>query len=152
MEVVFVVASSTNTQIPLLRTNKTQRLKSRWLKSLANRPLPSSKNPHFQNEAKCTTFLVKINFVCSGVRIVFISKAGHLTSFWKRGPGELGNDLVRHVKVFSRLLEVNGNWWKLKLNGLWHRKILILEHYFVNIILWTINAFRDMSLKIRKSV
>ena len=22
-----------------------------------NRPLPSSKNPHFQNEAKCTTFL-----------------------------------------------------------------------------------------------
>ena len=29
---------------------------------LDNRPLPSSKNPHFQNEAKCTTFLVKMSF------------------------------------------------------------------------------------------
>ena len=29
-----------------------------------NRPLPSSKNPHFQNEAKCTTFLVKMSFIC----------------------------------------------------------------------------------------
>ena len=28
-----------------------------------NRPLPSSKNPHFQNEAKCTTFLVKMSFI-----------------------------------------------------------------------------------------
>ena len=30
----------------------------------ANRPLPSSKNPHFQKEARCTTFLVKISFIC----------------------------------------------------------------------------------------
>ena len=28
------------------------------------RLLPSSKNPHFQNEAKCTTFLVKMSFIC----------------------------------------------------------------------------------------
>ena len=28
------------------------------------RPLPSSENPHFQNEAKCTTFLVKMSFIC----------------------------------------------------------------------------------------
>ena len=26
--------------------------------------LPSSKNPHFQNEAKCTTFRVKMSFTC----------------------------------------------------------------------------------------
>ena len=31
---------------------------------LEYRPLPSSKNPHFQNEAKCTTFLVKMSFIC----------------------------------------------------------------------------------------
>ena len=38
-----------------------QRLKmSLW----KNRPFPSSKNPHFQNEAKCTTFLVKMSFIC----------------------------------------------------------------------------------------
>ena len=30
----------------------------------ANRPLPSSKNPLFQNEARCTTFLVKKSFIC----------------------------------------------------------------------------------------
>ena len=29
-----------------------------------SRPLPSSKNPHFQNEDKCTTVLVKISFIC----------------------------------------------------------------------------------------
>ena len=29
-----------------------------------NRPPPSSKNPHFQNEARCTTFLVKMSFIC----------------------------------------------------------------------------------------
>ena len=29
-----------------------------------NRPLPGSKNPHFQNEARCTTFLVKTSFIC----------------------------------------------------------------------------------------
>ena len=26
--------------------------------------LPSSKNPHFQSEAKCTTFLVKMSLIC----------------------------------------------------------------------------------------
>ena len=29
-----------------------------------SRSLPSSKNPHFQNEARCTTFLVKMSFIC----------------------------------------------------------------------------------------
>ena len=28
-----------------------------------NRPLPSSKNSHFQNEAKCKTFAVKMSFI-----------------------------------------------------------------------------------------
>ena len=32
--------------------------------ALTNRPRPSSKNPHFENEAKCTTFLVKMSFIC----------------------------------------------------------------------------------------
>ena len=32
----------------------------RW--NTVNRPLPSTKNPRFQNEARCTTFLVKMKF------------------------------------------------------------------------------------------
>ena len=31
-------------------------------KYVVSRPLPSSKNPHFQKEAKYTTFLVKMKF------------------------------------------------------------------------------------------
>ena len=34
------------------------------LEGPGNRPLPSSKNPHFRNEARCTTFLVKMSFIC----------------------------------------------------------------------------------------
>ena len=30
---------------------------------VVNRPFPSSKNPHFQSEAKCTTFHVKMSFI-----------------------------------------------------------------------------------------
>ena len=35
-----------------------------WQTCGENRPLSSSKNPHFQNEARCTTFLVKMSFIC----------------------------------------------------------------------------------------
>ena len=34
---------------------------------VCNRPLPSSKNPHFQNEAKCTTVVVKMSFICMSI-------------------------------------------------------------------------------------
>ena len=36
--------------------------------SFFNRPLPNSKNPHFQNEAKCTNFLVKMSFICTTMK------------------------------------------------------------------------------------
>jgi len=29
-----------------------------------NRPFPSSKKSHFQNEAQCETFVVKMSFIC----------------------------------------------------------------------------------------
>ena len=31
---------------------------------MSNRPFPSSKNFHLQNEAKCKAFLMKMNFIC----------------------------------------------------------------------------------------
>ena len=37
----------------------------------SNRPLPSSKNPHFKNEAKCTSFLVKMSFICMRMKTHF---------------------------------------------------------------------------------
>ena len=41
------------------------------LPSDVNSPLPSSKNPHFRNEAKCTTFLVKMSFICMRMKSHF---------------------------------------------------------------------------------
>ena len=41
------------------------------LPSDVNRPLPSSENPHFRNEAKCTTFLVKMSFICTRMKSHF---------------------------------------------------------------------------------
>ena len=32
-------------------------------------------NPHFQNEAKCTTFPLKTSFICMRMRTISISKA-----------------------------------------------------------------------------
>ena len=59
-----------------------------------DRPLPSSKNPHFQNEAKCTSFLVKMSFICTRMKNHLHIKAEHLTSFSYRGSGKLGNGLL----------------------------------------------------------
>ena len=41
-------------------------LASLWNKyfGIAYRPFPSSKKSHFQNEAKCETFVVKMSFIC----------------------------------------------------------------------------------------
>ena len=64
---------------------------------LINRLLPSSKNPHFQNEANCTAFLVKMSFIRMRMKNHFIWKAEHLTSFSCRGPGELGNGLWSYL-------------------------------------------------------
>ena len=41
-----------------------------------NRPFPSSKKSHFQNEAKCETFFVKMSFIC-----VLIKNHFHINGF-----------------------------------------------------------------------
>ena len=45
-----------------------------------NRPFPSSKKSHFQNEAKCETFVVKMSFICIIIKNHFISIVSHLAS------------------------------------------------------------------------
>ena len=56
-----------------------------------HRLFPSFKNSHFQNEAQCKTFLVKMSDICLRVNIIFISMASHLTSLWNRGLRQLRN-------------------------------------------------------------
>ena len=52
-----------------------------------NRPLPSSKNPHFQNEARCTTFLVKMSFISMRMKNDFHIKGWALNLVLKQRPG-----------------------------------------------------------------
>ena len=50
------------------------------------RPLPSSKNPHFQNDARCTTFLVKMSFICMRKKNDFHIKGWAPTLVLKQKP------------------------------------------------------------------
>ena len=43
---------------------------------VSNRPFPSSKKSHSQNEAKCETFVVKMSFIC-----IIIKNHFHINSF-----------------------------------------------------------------------
>ena len=63
-----------------------------------NRPPPSSKNPHFQNEEKCTTFLVEMSFICIRMKNHFRIKglALHLVSMQR--PAETRKLLIKDIK------------------------------------------------------
>ena len=52
-----------------------------------NRTLSSSKNPHFQNEARFTTFLVKMSFICMRMKNDFHIKDWAPTLVLKQRPG-----------------------------------------------------------------
>ena len=53
-----------------------------------NRPFPSSKKFHFQNEAKCETFVVEMSFICIIIKTHFHNKGFALS-------------LVLKVKLFG---------------------------------------------------
>ena len=52
-----------------------------------NRPLPSNRKPHFQNKAKCTTFLVKMSFICTRIKNHFHTKGWALNLVLIQRPG-----------------------------------------------------------------
>ena len=66
--------------------------------SLFNRPLPSSKNPHFQNEVTCTTFLVKMSIICVKMKNDFHIKGWTPTLVLKQRPGETRKWPILHIK------------------------------------------------------
>ena len=80
---------------------------------LYNSPLPSSKDPPFQNEAKCTTFFVKMSFICTRIKTISISKVEHLTSFWTCLPvrSSARNQQVSMLLVKASLLKMR---WESK--------------------------------------
>ena len=59
------------------------------MKATTNGPFPSCSNSHFQNEAKCKTFLVKISVICMGTKSHFHIDGIALTLALKQRIGKL---------------------------------------------------------------
>ena len=81
-----------------------------WELRALNRPLASSKNPHFQNKAKCTTFLAKMSFIRIRMKNHFHIKGWALTSFWCTDPGKLGNGVLSSCDQDSVYCQVD-SWY-----------------------------------------
>ena len=79
-----------------VKYNYVKILKSDWLSIalnstvsvMPNRPFPSSKKFHFQNKAKCETFVVEMSFICIIIKTHFHNKGFALS-------------LVLKVKLFG---------------------------------------------------
>ena len=59
-----------------------------------NRPFPSFRKTHFQNEAKCKTFVVKMSFICIIIKNHFHINGFALSLTFKVRFLELGNGLL----------------------------------------------------------
>ena len=92
------------------------------------RPLPSSRNPHFQTEAKCTAFLVKMSFVWMRMKNHIHIKGRVLNLVWIQRPGELRNVVKIHEIVPNKnsLFPFFLSWW---MNWV-HRLVKILSRLF----------------------
>ena len=87
---------------------------------LGNRPLP-----HFQNDARCRTFLVKMSFICVRMKNDFLIKGWAPTLVLKQKPGEtrkwpivLASILHKRTPLNMPKYEGRRGWTKLKV-GYW---------------------------------
>ena len=81
-----------------------------------HRPLLSSKNPHFKNEAKCTTFLVKMSFICLTMKNHFHIRGWALNLVLIERPG---GTLKWSAIILTSLtwLRIAEPWWHKVLKG-----------------------------------
>ena len=82
-----------------------------------NRPLPSSKNPHFQNEARCTTFLVKMSFICMRMKNGFHIKGWAPTLVLKQRPGGTRKGPINNSKEKALMGPEKTNFKSFKLSS-----------------------------------
>ena len=91
-----------------------------------NRLLPSSKNPHFQNEAKCSTFLVKMSFICMRLKMIWA-----LNLVWYRGPGELGNGILTNLDFGNEACSWSLLVWRKQYMHKWIFRLVLLKNAFL---------------------
>ena len=78
-----------------------------------NRPLPSSKNPLFQNEAKCTNYLVEMNFICVRITNHFHIQGWALNLVLierPQGNSEMAYEILLLVTHFAGLPRCKNLW------------------------------------------
>ena len=67
-----------------------------------NRPLPSSKNPHFQNEARRTTFLMKMSIIWMRMKNDFHIKGWRL-SFPRKKLEFKSSEMTKNVSIIHKV-------------------------------------------------
>ena len=84
-------------------------------KIAANTPFLRSKNSHFQNEAKCKTFLVKMKFICTRLKSIFISIGFALSLALKQRLGATRKWLfvLTHLYPSSFFKDLSKYGWKI---------------------------------------
>ena len=84
-------------------------------KIAANTPFLRSKNAHFQNEAKCKTFLVKMKFICTRLKSIFISIGFALSLALKQRLGATRKWLfvLTHLYPSSFFKDLSKYGWKI---------------------------------------
>ena len=93
------------------------------------RPLPNSKNTQFQNEAKCTAFLVKMSFICMRMKNHFHAKGWALNLVLIKAPGETRKWLIRLRWKFV-LIRVTMTW-EFVIAKKWRHYLFYLQPYFL---------------------
>ena len=95
---------------------------------------PSSNYPHFKNDPSAQPLLWKWVLFAWEWKIISISKAEHLTSFWYRGPGELVNGFFNLWFASSMWAERSNGFvsTKVRSNFLAGRKFFLGRYVLLN--------------------
>ena len=107
-----------------------------------DRPLPSSKDPFFQNEAKRTTFLVKMSLTCMRKKGHFHVKGWALNRVLIQRPGEVWNGLFSRFffYVWEQLFFTSA--WRPFINGDFKKKLELKALGKIELILMVLSVQR----------
>ena len=91
-----------------------------------SKPLPGSKNSHFQNEAKCATSFVKLSFICMRMKNHFHIKEWALHLVLIQRPGGTRKMAYWFVLDFTEVY----TWLKYYLLiGHWDKQWIVLRYF-----------------------
>ena len=81
-------------------------------------------------------FIWKWFFILMQIKLISTRKVEHLTSFWYRGPGELGNGLLRPCMSLVRILPEHGPMIICIINNKWN---ICLQLHEFSVQFWALH-------------